>query len=106
MTQGSPKTELISILAQLYYRVPDIERVVFTAGLDLSLIAWDDRPINTWRSVLTVAEDRGKVDVLLDIVRQEKVANETFRAAIEAYRRTETPQLLQILPNRALPCDC
>lgn len=90
MTQSSPKTELIGVLAQLYYRGPDIERVVSTAGLDLSLIAWDDRPINTWRSVLTVAEDKGKVDVLLDIVRQEKVANEPLRAAIEAYRRTDT----------------
>ena len=91
MTQDSAKTELISVLAQLYYRDPDIERVVSTAGLPLSLIAWDDRPINTWRSVLTVAEDRGKVEALLDVVRQEKVANEPLRAAIEAYRRTETP---------------
>ena len=89
MTQDSSKTDLISALAQLYYRVPDIERVVFTAGLDLSMIAWDDKPINTWRSVLTVAEDKSKVEVLFEVVRQEKVANEPLRAAVEAYRRTD-----------------
>ena len=56
MTQGSPKTELIGVLAQLYYRDADMDEVVsYRARLSLSLIAWDNRAHQTWRSVLTIS---------------------------------------------------
>ncbi len=90
MVSYSSKSNLVNTLAQLYYRDPDIERVVSTAGLDLSMIAWDERPINTWRSVLAVSEDQGQVDALLSTIHQEKGGNDALRSAIEMYRQTGT----------------
>jgi hypothetical protein len=103
MTSDPPRTRMIRVLAQLYYRNPDIERVVSTAGLDPSLIAWDERPVNTWRSVLTVAEDQGRVEGLCDAVRQEKAGNDSLHDAIEAYLQSEKTSSSPTLHPPTLP---
>ena len=91
MTLDSSKTDLVGVLARLYYRDPDIERVISTTGLDPSMIAWDERSVNTWHSVLAVAEDQGEVEALFGAVRGEKGGNENLHAAIEAYRLSKQP---------------
>lgn len=90
-TPDSPKTHLTRVLAQLYYRDPDIERIVSTTGLDLSMIAWDERPVNTWRSVLEVGEGQGRVESLFAVVSQEKGSNESLSGAIATYRQSKRP---------------
>lgn len=96
MMAESLNPNLNSVLARLYYRDPDIERVISTAGLDPSMIAWDERPVNTWRSILEVVEDQGRVESLLEAVNQEKGNNKTLIQAIAAYRQTQKP-----LPSQA-----
>ncbi len=91
MMAESSNPNLNSVLARLYYRDPDIERVISTAGLDPSMIAWDERPVNTWRSVLEVAEDQGRVESLFATVSQEKGGNENLSQAIAAYRQSVKP---------------
>ena len=85
------QANLRDLLARLYYRDPDIERVICTAGLDPAMIAWDERPVNTWRSVLEVAEDQGRVESLFAMVTQEKGGNENLSKAIAAYRQSVKP---------------
>lgn len=63
---------LRDLLARLYYRDPDIERVVLTVGLEPAFIAWDERPVNTWRSVLQEAENHDKLKDLIALARKEK----------------------------------
>ena len=55
------RANLRDLLARLYYRDPDIERVVLTVDLNPADVAWDLRPVNTWRSILEVAENQGKL---------------------------------------------
>ena len=66
------RANLRDLLARLYYRDPDIERVVITVDLDLAFIAWDERPVNTWQSVLQEAENHGKLKDLIALARKEK----------------------------------
>ena len=87
---NDPQPNLRNLLAQQYYRNPDIERVLSTAGFDLSMIAWDERPVNTWLSVLSVAKDQGKIEPLFVAILQEKSGNDNLRSAIETYRQTAT----------------
>lgn len=82
----STQPDLRNLLAQQYYRDPDIERVLSTAGLDLSMIAWDERPVNTWFSALAVARDQGKLNALFAVILDEKGGNDTLRSAIDSYR--------------------
>ena len=68
-------------------------------GLDLSLIAWDDRTHqHLAQRPDRPAEDKGKVEVLLDVVRQEKVANEPPSCCHRSVSPDRnTPSSLQIL---------
>ena len=85
---------LRDLLARLYYRDRDIERIVTTVGLQPSYIAWDDRPVNTWQSVLTEADHHAKVLAIIDLARQEKPEVQSLQlAAQDALLAVRTPEL-------------
>lgn len=63
---------LRDLLADLYFRDPDILHVVVTVGLKPAFIAWDERPVNTWHDVLTQADNYNKIKDLLTLVKTEK----------------------------------
>ena len=66
------RANLRDLLARLYYRDADIDRIADTVGLDLGFIARDARPVNTWGSVLDEAENHGKLKDLIALARKEK----------------------------------
>ena len=66
------QANLRELLAGLYYRDPDIDAVVMTVGLKPAYIAWDERPVNTWQSVLTEADNQGKVNAIIAVAKEEK----------------------------------
>lgn len=90
------RANLRDLLARLYYRDPDIERVVLTVGLEPSVIAWDVRPVNTWGSVLQTAEDYGKLKDVIAFARKEKPTVQSLELAEQdLLLAVETP----ILPD-------
>lgn len=88
------QANLRDLLAKLYYRDPDIERVVVTVGLDPSIIAWDLRPVNTWQSVLTEADFQNKVMAVIELARKEKPGVQSLELAEkDALLAITTPDL-------------
>jgi len=92
------RANLRDLLARLYYRDPDIERVVTTVGLEPAYVAWDLRPVNTWHSVLLEAEGHGKVKDIIAFARKEKPNVQSLELAEQdLLLAVETPEL----PNDA-----
>ncbi len=87
---------LRDLLARLYYRDRDIERILTSVGLEPSYIAWDDRPVNTWQSVLTEADHHAKVLAIIDLARQEKPEVQSLQlAAQDALLAVRTPEMTE-----------
>ncbi|HUQ02620.1 MAG TPA: serine protease [Kofleriaceae bacterium] len=61
-----PSAQLADMLADLYYRDADIQRIVVASGLKPAYIEWDARPVNTWTSVVREATNRGVLERVLD----------------------------------------
>ena len=79
---------LSETLARLYLREPDIRRVAEKAGLDQTKFSCDPRPVNTWLSVLDLAQREGKIDALVDAALGENPADAGLRQVVEAYRKS------------------
>lgn len=89
MTVSQPGPPYLrNVLARLYHRRPDIERIVGEAGLEVGRIAWDDRPINTWQSILGEARGKGRMEELIAVVSREAPGPEELRQAIQVYHDT------------------
>ena len=85
---------LRDLLARLYYRDRDIERIVTTVGLQPAYIAWDDRPVNTWQSVLTEADHHARVPAVIDLARRENPEVQSLQlAAQDALLAIRTPEM-------------
>lgn len=65
MPWSPPLTNLRNRLAILFPTQEDARLVVDDAQLDASHIAFDNKAINNWHSILTQAELRGKVEALV-----------------------------------------
>jgi hypothetical protein len=89
------RANLRDLLARLYYRDPDIERIIDTVGLNPSTIAWDSRPVNTWQSVLQEAEFHGKLLDVIGLARQEKPNVQSLALAEQDILLTVETPLLQ-----------
>ena len=59
-------SKLRDVLAGLIQRETDIRRVAFDAGLNLAMIEFDPRAINTWLSLLKEAQDTGRLVEVID----------------------------------------
>jgi hypothetical protein len=60
-------TNLNEILADLYPTVEDSRRIVNAAGLPARFIAFNNVAINNWFSILSQADLRGKVALIIDL---------------------------------------
>jgi hypothetical protein len=65
-------TQLADVLAELYYDRGSIQTMAATAGLNLALIAFYPKAIDTWVPLLQEAEVHGRTQVILDRARTEK----------------------------------
>lgn len=64
-----PLAQLADMLADLYFRNSDIQRVVTAAGMRPGFIEWSDRPVNTWSSLIREASFREhQLERLIDVV--------------------------------------
>ncbi len=87
MTASQPgPPHLRDVLADRYHRRSDAERIVRGIGLEVAWIAWDERPINTWQSILDEVRDRDLVETLIDLILREAPGNEDLQQAIRVYR--------------------
>jgi hypothetical protein len=59
------------LLAEIYPDPSSGRRIAQQANLDMSLIAWDEHPINFWHDVVTVAAFTGKMQTLVNIILHE-----------------------------------
>ena len=93
---------LRNVLATLYPESAGIRRVVDDSGLQQGHIHFSDQAINSWHSVIAVANSRGRLETLLTVVEAEYGENAELAAAIEEYRsqvaprRTEEPVQLRV----------
>jgi hypothetical protein len=71
MTRNIALTKLRDLLASLYSRRSDSERIAKDAGLDTKLIAFDDKAINNWSNILEEACRHDKVQAIINIARKE-----------------------------------
>lgn len=67
----SPSAQLADMLADLFFRDADIQRLVQAAEMKPSRIEWDARPVNTWTSVIREATFGQKVDRIVDLALSE-----------------------------------
>lgn len=85
--------KLRDVLTALYPDEASIRRVIADSGIGLPYIDFTPKPVNNWHSILTEAETRGRVDMLLDVVEREygrnspHGINQAFQDACDAYRR-------------------
>lgn len=85
---------LRDLLARLYYREADIDRIITTVGLDPSYVAFDLRAVNTWRSILEQAEGFGKTLDVIALARKEKPNVQSLALAEQdLLLAVETPDL-------------
>ena len=78
---------LRKVLAQLYPDERSIRRLVDDANIDATYIAFNSTAINIWHSVLTEAEKRNQVVVLLDMVENEYADSKELQRALSDYRK-------------------
>ncbi|MEM7126047.1 MAG: transporter substrate-binding domain-containing protein [Chloroflexota bacterium] len=77
--------KLRRVLAKLYKDQSSIERIAHDAGIDLSRINLNSKPIVNWHSVLTEAELTNRVYELIEVVEQEYGENSDFQNALALY---------------------
>jgi hypothetical protein len=75
---------LESALAELYSDRASIERIATDAGLDLSLIAWAPRPLDTWHSVVSQARQQARLLALVAVPLREYPYHVGLHAAVQA----------------------
>lgn len=84
------KIELRKTLADLYGEELSIRRLVSESGLDSSHINFSASAANVWFGVLNEAEKSGKINILLQIVKDEYGNNPEFVNAYEEYCHPHT----------------
>jgi hypothetical protein len=89
MSWNRTLTNLRDMLASLYPTVQDSQRVVNDAGLNPAYIAFDAKAINNWFNILREAENRSKVQAIVEIARTEYPENEWLALA----RRGDLPTI-------------
>lgn len=72
---------LRDLLADLYWDKTDARRIAQQAGLKVALIAFTDRPVNTWHNILNDALLRDKVQAVIDVARSEYPENKLLALA-------------------------
>lgn len=72
--------ELSYTLASLYYMRDDAYRITIAAGLKPEFINFGYSAINNWVNILKDAENRGKMNVLLDVVLKDYPENNVVLA--------------------------
>lgn len=85
MSHSEPPS-LRSILVRLFFRRPDTETIVLDLGLDPGQIAWDERPVNTWRSILLEVDRLGRIEDLVRLADQRYPKDEQLARFIAQYR--------------------
>ena len=78
---NSDLTNVRNVLAGLYSTREDSYRVVDSAGLPRMHVAFSDKAINNWHSILTEAAQRGKVLAVIEAALQEYPDNSWLRHA-------------------------
>lgn len=77
--------DLRNVLAKLYPDILSIRRIVDDSGFDQPRIDFASNAIDTWHSVLTMAEKTGQISALFDVVKREYGTNEGLRKAYDTY---------------------
>lgn len=113
-TQTQATTALRDALAALYPTRADAERIVTDADLKLTAIAFNDKAMNTWHSILSEADKHGKVVQIIALALAAYATNGLLQQASAAYL-TATGQTLPpaVVPpqqpaqpvSRASPAD-
>ncbi|MFZ4656199.1 MAG: effector-associated domain EAD1-containing protein [Caldilineaceae bacterium] len=74
-------TKLRTVLAMLYSDETSARRIAIQAGLNETMIKWNDQPTNNWQAVLTEAQNQSKVAALAAVALEEYGDNASLRAA-------------------------
>lgn len=72
--------ELSYTLASLYYRQEDAYRITLDAGLKPEFIQIGNSAINNWTNIIRDAENKGKIDTLLNVVLRDYPDNKVILA--------------------------
>jgi hypothetical protein len=87
MTKQEALRALRNALVTLYNNPSSIRRVVDDAGIDTGLANFQGAALEIWYSVLTEAENQGKVDALVRAVDTPYQANKALQQAYQAYKQ-------------------
>ena len=96
----SEPLSLRSILVRLFFRRPDTETMVLDLGLDPGQIAWDERPVNTWRSILLEVDRLGRIDDLVRMAGQRYPKDEQLAHFIAQYHEIDWRSELFLVGRR------
>ncbi len=78
--------QLAKVLAGLYADRASTERLARSAGLDITLLAFDARALNTWSAIVQEAQFQDRLETLLGLVSGEYPNYGPLGAAVQAYR--------------------
>ncbi|MEW5868130.1 MAG: effector-associated domain EAD1-containing protein [Chloroflexota bacterium] len=78
-------TQLQSVLAELYPLDDDVHRLANQAGLPPAYIDFDGPAIQVWHNLLEQAQQRDRLQSLIEIVNHEYPENQPLAQAIQAY---------------------
>ena len=91
---------LRDVLADRYHRRSDVERIVRGAGLEVAWIAWDERPINTWQSILDEAESRRLMEASSASRCKRHLSSNELQQAIQVFRESGLTAVAPMITNR------
>lgn len=81
MAWNQTLTNLRDVLADLYSTVQDSRRVVEEAGLNPAFVAFDNRAINNWQSILREAQRRDRVRSIVAVAHKDYPENQWIALA-------------------------
>ena len=96
---------LRDVLADLYQTEEDARQVVVAAGLDSQRIAFSNKAVNTWTSILTYAHNNDQVDAVLRTARGHFSRNARLAAAEQEWLASRSRQPPGGMPSRPEPAS-
>ena len=105
MTKQEALRALRNAFVTLYNNPSSIRRVVDDAGIDTGLVNFQGAALEIWYSVLTEAENQGKVDALVRAVDTPYQANKALQQAYQAYQQTSQADTTTLTQSATTPAN-
>ena len=105
MTKQEALRALRNAFVTLYNNPTSIRRVVDDAGIDTGLVNFQGAALEIWYSVLSEAENQGKVDALVRAVDTPYQTNKALQQAYQAYLQANANAQSAALPSTVAPAS-